>query len=166
MVRYLYDRVVSSMWLRSDKRNSSTPSSEFDRSPYDGVLLRQARGMYVTQPAQLDASLVESVQRLNPAVAFTMSTDITNLIFSILSPTQTEIVLPQDGSQYQILESFDEMANATSNQIKKFQYACFVRREGVLLLWHDDVERILVHAAEVERKLLTVVSQNSCSTPK
>jgi len=159
MVKYLYDRVLSSMWLRSSTKNPShSPTSDFDRSPYDGVLLRQTRGMYVTQPSQLAGSLVETVQRLNPAVAFTMSTDITNMIFSILSPTQREIVLPSDGSQYQILDSFEEMANATSGQIKKFQYACFVRREGVLLLWHDDVERILVHAAEVERKLLTVVS--------
>ena len=158
MVRYLYDRVTSSMWLRSVKNFSPTPTSDFDVSSFDGVLLRQARGMYVTQPSNLAPSLMETVQRLNPAVAFTMATDITNLIFSILSPTQTEIVLPHDGSQYQIMESFEEMANAPSGQIRKFQYACFVRREGVLLLWHDDVERILVHAAEVERKLLTVVS--------
>jgi hypothetical protein len=105
-----------------------------------------------------------AVQKLNVEVAFTMSTDITDLIFSLLGPDQTELVLGLGGSQYQILDSLEEIAKSTSSKVKRFQYACFVRREKVLLLWHDNVERILVHAAEVEKTLLTVVSSQISSS--
>lgn len=108
-------------------------------------------------PEVLAPNLLATVQRLNVAVAFTMSTHVTDLMFSIFAPNQTELVLPHDSTQYQILESFDEMAKATSNKIKRFQYTCFVRTERVLLLWDDDVEGILTHAASVERQLLTVI---------
>lgn len=128
--------------------------------PSQGVLLRHTRGKYVTMPQVLAPNLVATVQRLNVAVAFTMSTHVTDLMFSIFAPNQTELVLPHDSTQYQILESFDEMAKATSNKIKRFQYTCFVRTERVLLLWDDDVEGILTHAASIERQLLTVVSGN------
>ena len=123
-------------------------------------MLRHTRGQYVSMPQVLAPSLLAAVQRLNVAVAFTMSTDVTDLIFSIFAPNQTELVLPHDSTQYQILESFDDMAKATSNKIKRFQYTCFVRKEKVLLLWNDDVEGILTHAADIERQLLTVVSDN------
>lgn len=171
MVKYLYDRIVSSHWIEPSPQTSEvfspTPTSQFRDSiarhevilPSQGVLLRHTRGQYVSAPQILAPSLVATVQRLNVAVAFTMSTDITNLIFSLFAPDQTELVIPHDGTQYQILESFDNMAKATSNKIKRFQYTCFVRAEKVLLLWDDDVEGILTHAAAIERQLLAIVSK-------
>jgi hypothetical protein len=167
MVKYLYDRIVSSMWFDKQSQSvdflSPTPTSLFKEAlsqelPIQGVLLRQSRGQYVSMPPVLAPSLVATVQRLNVAVAFTMSTNVTNQIFSMFTPNQTEFILPHNSTQYQILESFDDMARATSNKIKRFQYTCFVRKEKVLLLWDDDVEGILTHAADIERQLLAVVS--------
>ena len=91
-----------------------------------------------------------------------MSTELTNLIFSTLAPGQTEFILPHDSTQYQILESFEEMAKASSNKLKRFQYTCFVKKERVVLLWHDEVESILAHGDRLERQLLTVVSSLRC----
>jgi len=159
MVSYLYGRILSSMWLKTANTPADTPTSNLDRHSSQGVLLRQSRGTYVSRPVGLDPQLLAAVQKLNVEVAFTMSTEITDLIFSLLGPEQTELVLGIGGSQYQILESLEEIAQSTSSKVKRFQYACFVRREKVLLLWHDDVERILLHAIEVERRLLTVVSK-------
>ena len=167
MVKYLYDRIAANMWIgpsaHASEVFSPTPTSQYralmsHEVPSQGVLLRHTRGKYVSMPEVLAPNLLATVQRLNVAVAFTMSTHVTDLTFSIFAPNQTELVLPHDSTQYQILESFDEMAKATSNKIKRFQYTCFVRTERVLLLWDDDVEGILTHAASVERQLLTVVS--------
>ena len=158
MVSYLYGRILSNRWLSTTRTPADTPTSNIDSDSCRGILLRQFRGTYVSQPVGLAPELLAAVQKLNVEVAFTMSTDITDLIFSLLAPDQTELVLGLGGSQYQILESLEEIAKSTSSKVKRFQYACFVRREKVLLLWHDNVERILVHAAEVERTLLTVVS--------
>ncbi len=155
MVKYLYDRILSNHWFDSTREDFYAASEIVCQ----GVLLRQTRGIYVSHPVGLSADLIASVQRLNVAVAFTMSTEITNLIFQILGPNQSELVLPHDSTQYQILESFEDMSKATSNKIKRFQYTCFVRREKVLLLWGDDVEGILTHAAKIERELLTLVRE-------
>jgi hypothetical protein len=158
MVSYLYGRILSNRWLSNTRTPADTPTSSIYNFSCGGILLRQSRGAYVSQPVGLAPELLAAVQKLNVEVAFTMSTEITDLIFSLLAPGQTELVLGLGGSQYQILDSLEEIAKSTSSKVKRFQYACFVQREKVLLLWHDDVERILVHAAEVERTLLTVVS--------
>jgi len=158
----LHNRILSNLWFDPSNSaslytpNSHSPTSNYDRSQYQGVLLRQSRGVYITQPVALAPDLVATVQRLNVQVAFTMTTELTSLIFSILAPNQTELVLPHDSTQYQILESFEEMSKATSNKVKRFQYTCFVRKERMLLLWHDDVEQILVHAANIEAQLSVV----------
>ena len=136
---------------------SNSPISSYDRTSVQGVLLRTSRGVYVTQPSNLCQNLIAAVQRLNVEVAFTMSTELTNLIFSTMTPNQTEFILPHDSTQYQILDSFEDMAKASSNKLKRFQYTCFVRKEKVVLLWHDDVESILSHGDKVERQLLTVI---------
>lgn len=166
MVSYLHGRISAQMWFDVNKEylyapagsaRSNSPVSNYDRTSIQGVLLRTSRGVYVTQPSNLSHDLVSAVQRLNVEVAFTMSTELTNLIFSTIAPNQTEFILPHDSTQYQILESFEEMAKASSNKLKRFQYTCFVRREKVVLLWHDDVESILSHGDKVERQLLTVI---------
>lgn len=144
---------------------SNSPISSYDRTSVQGVLLRTSRGVYVTQPSNLCNNLIAAVQRLNVEVAFTMSTELTNLIFSTITPTQTEFILPHDSTQYQILDSFEDMAKASSNKLKRFQYTCFVRKERVVLLWHDDVESILSHGDKVERQLLTVVSRTFNPSP-
>jgi hypothetical protein len=158
MVSYLYGRILSNGWLSNTRTPTDTPTSNIDSYSCGGILLRQSRGSYVSQPIGLAPELLAAVQKLNVEVAFTMSTEITDLIFSLLAPDQTELVLGLGSSQYQILDSLEEIAKSTSSKVKRFQYACFVRREKVLLLWHDNVKSILVHAAEMERTLLTVVS--------
>lgn len=170
MVSYLHGRISSQMWFDVNKEflyapgapRSDTPTSTYDRFSMQGVLLRTTRGVYVTQPSNICPNLVAAVQRLNVEVAFTMSTELTNLIFSTLAPGQTEFILPHDSTQYQILESFEEMAKASSNKLKRFQYTCFVKKERVVLLWHDEVESILAHGDRLERQLLTVVSSPRC----
>ncbi len=128
-----------------------------DGLPIHGVLLRQARGQYVSQPPQLSPDLVAAVQKINVEVAFTMSTDASDVIFGTLMDCQNELVLA-DGSQYQIVDSLADISKGGANRIKKFQYACLVRQEKVVLVWHDDIQRILLHAQEVEQKLLGLVS--------
>lgn len=145
------------LYTPAGEARSNTPSSGYDRTSTQGVLLRTSRGVYVTQPTNLCPNLIAAVQRLNVEVAFTMSTELTNLIFSTMTPGQTEFIMPHDSTQYQILDSFEAMAKASSNKLKRFQYTCFVRRERVILLWGDDVESILTHGDKLERQLLTVV---------
>lgn len=120
--------------------------------------MRRSRGNYVTEPEYIDSTLLAAVQKINPEVAFTMSTETTDVIFSTLQPHQTEIILP-NGSQLQVIGSLSDVAASTSSTVKKFQYAALIREERLLLVWHDDLDRILAHAGDLEGKLLAMVSQ-------
>ncbi|EEP77315.1 conserved hypothetical protein [Uncinocarpus reesii 1704] len=91
-----------------------------------------------------------------------MSTETTRIILSLLQPQQTELVLP-NGFQVQILDSLSEIACSPSSSVKKFQYAAFIREESILLVWHDELDRILVHAENVEGKLLSFICGTSGS---
>ena len=159
MVKYLYTRVSVQLWMPQADISypRSTPYTYSNGSPPYGVLLRQQRGLYVTAPLDINHDLLAAVQKVNVEVAFTMATDTTNMVLASLLPHQTELVL-HDGSQLQVLESLEEISRGATSRIKKFQYACVVRRENLILVWHDDIAVILKHAQEVEKKFLALVS--------
>lgn len=121
-----------------------------------GLLLRQARGTYITEPEQVNSTLLAAVQKLNVEVAFTMATETTKIILASTQSHQTELLLP-NGYQVQIIGSLADIVSSSSSTVKKFQYAALIRDEGLLLVWHDQLDRILVHAAAVEAKLLALV---------
>ena len=91
-----------------------------------------------------------------------MSTETTKIIFTLLQPNQTELVLPS-GFQVQVVDSLTEIACSPAHIVKKFQYAALVREERILLVWHDELDQILVHAEDIEGKLLAFVSDFPCS---
>ncbi|KHE87351.1 hypothetical protein GE21DRAFT_1331802 [Neurospora crassa] len=145
MIQYLSKQIDKAGWIPSDK-NKKTPNGY-------GVLYKKSRGQYVTQPEDLSQEVVACVQRLNLAVAFTMKPDMLDGILVSLRPNQSELKL-MDGSQLQIADSLNSMVPAN---VKKFQYACLVRQEGILLVWHDDLLQIVPTAARIEEKLLAMV---------
>lgn len=97
---------------------------------------------------------------MNVEVAFTMKTDTIHDVLASLEPYQSELRLP-DGSQLQIVGSLSEIMTTT---MKKFQYACLVVQEGLLLVWHDDIQQILPHASVLEEKLLSLVKNFSTAS--
>ncbi|EZF73045.1 hypothetical protein H105_04976, partial [Trichophyton soudanense CBS 452.61] len=140
IIKYLHARLATSKWCPPP----SDPNSE-----YHGLLLRKSRGVYISEPDLVHPLLLGAVQKINVAVAFTMATEITRIIFSILQTDQTELILPS-GFQVQVVESLAEIACSPSSAIKKFQYVALVREERLLLIWHDELEKILIHAEDVE----------------
>jgi hypothetical protein len=99
---------------------------------------------------------LRAVQNLDVEVALALSTETTDVIFSSLEPYQTEIML-RNGSQLQILQSMNQIATMTRKLVKRYQYAALIREEQVLLVWHDDLDRIIPHAMDLEGRLLTLV---------
>lgn len=144
MIKYIYGRVSSHQWVPDAQ--SGQPC---------GVLLRKSRGNYISEPEVVDSTLLGAVQTMNVEVAFTMATDTVNAILTSLQPGQTEIFLG-NGSQLQIIDSLASISTST----KKLQYAALIREEQLMLVWHDDLDRIMNHAAKLEDKLLALVSDH------
>ena|ERR1700761_6264283 len=147
MLKYIYGRISSNLWFPPP--NSGQPRA---------LLLRKSRGNYINEPEDIDQTLLAAVQKMNVEVAFTMATEKTETIFSIIQPDQSEIIL-SNGSQLQVLNSLADIA--TSGKIKKFQYAALIREEQILLIWHDNLESIMVHATMLEDKLLCFVCEST-----
>ena len=146
MIRHLHSRMNAHQW--------SKQSRYIDFDSYDGVLLRKSRGSYVCHPPSMNDKLVDVVTALNVQVAFTMRCETIDVLVAKLSPQQITIRM-LDQSQLQVVES---LSDVSSSSIKKFQYACLVRKEKLLLVWHDDMQRIIPHAQRLEEKLLSIVS--------
>jgi hypothetical protein len=119
-----------------------------------GVLIRKSQGEFASEPDPVDPELLDAVKRVNPEVALTMSTEGTSAVFDVIDVNETELLFP-NGSQIQIYDSMAEIA--TSNTIRKYQYAALLRQERVLLVWHDDLGLILSHAMEVESRMLALI---------
>jgi hypothetical protein len=147
MAIHLYKAIATNRWFGSE----NGPNNDCH-----GVLLKRSYGYYACEPTPIHRGLLGAVQSLDVEVAFTMSTEATNVIFSLLEPYQTEIFL-RNGSQLQILQSMNQIATSTRRLVKRYQYAALIREEQVLLVWHDDLDHIVPHAMDLEGLLLTLV---------
>jgi hypothetical protein len=145
MIKYLHGRLIASQWLPNDV--------EYD---YRGVLLRKSRGIYISEPGDIHPMLLGAVQKINAEVAFTMATETTKVLFSLLQSHQRELILP-NGSHLQVIDSIVDIATSPASFVKKYQYAALVREERILLVWHDELDKILLHAADLEGRLLSLV---------
>lgn len=145
MMKFLRKQVVSNDWIPAEPR--------LQKQSGLGVLYRKSRGHYIMLPSDFDPELVACVSRLNVTAAFTMKPELLDSIVETLGRGQTELKF-MDGSQLQVSESF---ASMTHSKVKKFQYASLVRREAVLLVWHDDVQQLVPTAAKLDRKLIASI---------
>lgn len=64
-----------------------------------------------------------------------------------------EISIGPSNIRFPIIDSLDDLISAKEITWDS-SYACLVRKEKLVLCWTDSVESILLHGADVERKLL------------
>jgi hypothetical protein len=146
MTKFLHSKVSANGWFKVDP-----PTRPL------GVLVHQSSGGYVTEPRDLSPLLVQAVEKLGVEVAFTISTETTEAIFDVIQDNDHEIVLG-DKSQLQIIDSMSDMARIGLTQVGKSQHAALLKAERILLVWHDDVDQVLLQATKIEEKLLGLVS--------
>ena len=148
MVRYMYKQCESSGWL--NRHDCSDPSTV-------GVMIKLPHDQHSIHPPTLHSMIIEAVNSVDAAIAFTMASEITATLFRQMSPYQTEILVEPQGIRIPIVESLDNIIQlANTNQIRGS--ACIVRSERVILVWSNSIENILPHGAELEKLLLETVS--------
>lgn len=155
MVGYLANRLSAHGWIPQ--------SALTDGSQGLGVCLRQSRNNYICCPEVVDDQLLDAAQRLNVGVLATLRLSMLAPILNAVHDGQTELLM-RGGYQLQIVDS---LASVSSSSLKKFQYAAILRKEGILLIWQDEITKILGHAQYMEDKLLTYVwgKTSSLSSP-
>ncbi|KAF3283186.1 hypothetical protein TWF970_001165 [Orbilia oligospora] len=157
MSQYLFQRF---------QRKGLIPNSSLLGSYSDcGLLVRRDTGSYISQPMSISPALLNAVANLDVYVAFTMRSYITEPIFKALPQDLRELELRKGGDKYQVVDSLEEIAQASPRDISRFQYICFVREERVVLLWHDSIKEIVDHAARVEEVFLSQILNINVASP-
>jgi hypothetical protein len=124
-----------------------------------GVAVRKQDGVrYTIEPPTMDPQVLDILRGVNAKVGLTMSSEITETLFAQVSPFQEEL---QIGPRFKIpvVQSLDVLVDGLIELDPK-SYACLLREERIVLLWSDTVEGILTHGADVEDKLMGLVSAN------
>ncbi|RPB27520.1 hypothetical protein L211DRAFT_779876 [Terfezia boudieri ATCC MYA-4762] len=139
MVNYLYQQQCGHMWV-------SSLSVE-----QEGVLLRKSRGNYLACPQNLLGTPLEIACRaLNVSVAMTVNSRVIKT-FLEWSPAAGVVPL-MNGLRVQILPTISDL-----HQARKHQFAAFIAREALLVVWDDDALNIVQRAKQIESELMQLV---------
>lgn len=159
MVKYIYRKCLQHKWFNSLIESSSSDSTSEDSSTAStlGVALRRPVGSYATEPSNLSTQLLKAANRVNAAVAFSMSSDVTELLFQQMAPLQTEIPLDPYGAVLPVVNSIDDLASETLT-VAQDAYICACRRERFVFVWGTSAQGIITHGSDVESRLIGLVS--------
>lgn len=157
MAKYLYRKCLASKWLEPTEGEAG---STLESASNLGVVMRKADGTYVSDPVLVNPEVVQAVERMGLTVAITMSSEITASLIQSLTPFQTEISLDDDphGFALPIVPSVRDLGTARCANVTKEAYMVCCRAEKFVLIWSDFAQGILAHGADVETRLLSIVS--------
>jgi hypothetical protein len=131
MVKYLYKRCMQQKWF-------------------------EPPGSFASEPLSIPSELLGAVQRLGAPVAFTMSSEITGVLFQQITPLQTEVLLDPLGSVLPIVNSINDICTGKSS-ISQDTFMCACRQERFVLVWCDSAQGLVAHGSDVETKLVGLV---------
>jgi hypothetical protein len=157
MVKYLHKRCVQHKWFEppSEELNANSLSGGPGTSCL-GVMLRRSPGSYASEPLNIPPELLGALQRLGAPVAFTMSSEITEVLFQQITPLQTEVLLDPLGSVLPIVNSINDICTGKSS-VSQDAFMCACRQERFVLVWCDSAQGLVAHGSDVETKLVGLV---------
>ena len=127
--------------------------------PYEGVVLKKARGNFTCCPPQMAAipdSLYAVVSLMNVRCAMTVNTPVVRaLLESIVSKTDLDHVPLPDGLRVQVVRT---MADLPRGQLHHF--AAFVVDVRMLVVWDDEPEKLLARVQTLEAKFIELIWGN------
>ncbi|GAB1315061.1 Glycosyl transferase family group 2-domain-containing protein [Madurella fahalii] len=127
--------------------------------PYEGVVLKKARGNFTCCPPQMAAipgSLFAMISQMNVRCAMTVNTPVVRaLMDSLLSKAEMDYVPLPDGLRVQVLHT---MADLPRGQLHHF--AAFIADARLLVVWDDEPEKLLVRVQNLEQKFIEIIWGN------
>ncbi|QKX64636.1 uncharacterized protein TRUGW13939_11811 [Talaromyces rugulosus] len=155
MSQFLHRRFNEQGWLQPDPaaRLTSSLGMVMRAEDRDG---EEEDARYITKPETVDSDLRAISEQLGLAIVFTMSSDITALVFKRVGPNDSEITLSPNNITVPVVESLKLLAGDHSN-MRRRDFCCFVRQEKVVLVWSNSADEVLLHASDVETKLMSSI---------
>lgn len=153
MSQFLYRRLQERGWLQADE-TATTASSH-------GIVMRaeheDGETKYIMNPDNFSKDLEVISSKLGLAVVFTMSSDITNLFFTRIGKDDSEVTLAPNSITVPVVDSLRDIAR-DGGGVRRRDYCCFVREEKIVLVWSNSADELMIHASDVESKIMSSVS--------
>jgi hypothetical protein len=146
MTKFLHGKGVANGWF--DLNMPKRPL---------GVLLRQSNGTYSVEPQDLAEPMVRTVARLGVQAAFSIATDSTDAIFDVIGDEDFGIMLG-NGLDLQVVDQMADLMRIGLAHPRRYPYAALIRNERILLVWHDEADKLLQQAVATEEQLMQLVS--------
>ena len=128
-----------------------------------GIVIRvqsEDQTHFIVEPQSIDDDLKSICANLNFAVLFTMSSDITSLLFTRITPSDTEITLSPNNITVPVVDSLRDLAFDGAG-VRRRDFCCFVREQRMVLVWSSSADEVMLQGADVESKLMSSVSCDS-----
>ncbi|KAH8202362.1 hypothetical protein TruAng_003435 [Truncatella angustata] len=151
MTQYLHRRLRDQGWLESD------PSAELKTVP--GIVMQvdpdqiDLTQRYIKEPASLDDVVMTFASKMNVVTLVTLSSDITSYIFAQINKEDTELELTPHNITVPVIDCLADLARDDLGLTRR-DFCVLVRRERLVLAWSSQSDQLLVHAADVESKLM------------
>ncbi|KAF3397236.1 hypothetical protein DPV78_007304 [Talaromyces pinophilus] len=150
MAQFLYRRFQEKGWLHPDPAARLTSSL--------GIVIRvepetEEEAKFVSKPDDTDPDLQLISANLGLEAVFTMSSDITALIFKRIGKNDSEVTLSPHNITVPVVDSLSALAGDSSN-VRRRDFCCFSRQEKTVLIWTNSPDELMTHAIEVETKLM------------
>lgn len=150
MAQFLHRRFQEKGWLNPDPAARLTSSL--------GIIIRvepetEEEAKFVSKPDDTDSDLQLISANLGLEAVFTMSSDITALIFKRIGKNDSEVTLSPHNITVPVVDSLSALALDNSN-VRRRDFCCFSRQEKAVLIWTNSPDELMTHAIEVETKLM------------
>ena len=111
---------------------------------------------YVKEPPSVDDCLEKICEHLNVAVVFTMSSDLTSLLFDRIAEEASEITLKPNNITVPVVDSLQDLTKEQAG-VRRRDFCCFVRESRLVLVWTNSTNEIMLESANVESKFMSAV---------
>ncbi|KAL2015088.1 hypothetical protein VTK56DRAFT_6327 [Thermocarpiscus australiensis] len=144
-------------WLHEQQRRKQYCTGA---DPFEGVVLKKARGSFACCPPQMAAlggagtTLLAAASQMNVRCAMTVNTPVVRALLDSLGASLDYVPLP-DGLRVQVLRT---MADLPRGQLHHF--AAFVEDVRMLVVWDDEPEKLLDRAQDLEARFIEIIWGN------
>jgi hypothetical protein len=122
-------------------------------------VLKRADGCFIAKPQDAAKSLIPVARKLDTAVLLTISSEVTRAILRRITLTQKVLWLQSRGTALPIVLSLED-----DLELRRQSFACLCRMGDCLLVWDDDVQRLLVRGRDLEDVLAECVRDQHVSS--
>ncbi|KAK9366565.1 glycosyl transferase family group 2-domain-containing protein [Lipomyces kononenkoae] len=152
MCQYLYKACRQKHWLETLPSAETTPCVALRVTHSDEDDEKDLLEYRVFPPEQNTTDiLAEYVAGLNVEVCLRLSYPVIHVLLSYL-PREAVSVPLSENTRIQVLETLPDLPHA-----RKYQYAAFIRKEGCLMVWADDVRQLISLATLLENRMMELV---------